>query len=171
MEVEPREVQTFVDRLAGKDDESSEQPPAEEREPSEITVDVLNGSSINALAGTVSDQLSGQGFGQGEVGNTDPRSTSVVHVPQGEEAAGERVAEALGGLDVEGAPDVPPGHVQVLLGPDYEPPQETAGSAEPAMYQDPAPQQGPQQAAGAPSAQQPPPDDPPIRADGVACVN
>ncbi|MFC4004792.1 LCP family protein [Prauserella oleivorans] len=163
IDIDPDEVRAFVERLAGKPAEKQPDEQAAAPAPGEITVDVLNGSSITGLAGSVSESLTGKGYGQGEVGNTDPRSTTVVQVAEGEEASGEQVAEAIGGVDVETDPAVPSGHVRVLLGPDYEPPADVAGSTEPAMVQQPRSVQ--------PAAQQEPTGDAPIKADGVTCVN
>nr|WP_246382317.1 LCP family protein [Prauserella isguenensis] len=166
VQVDPAEVQSYVRELAGLKDpkESSKPAPA----PSEITVDVLNGSSITGLAGSVSETLTAAGFGQGEVGNTDPRTTTVVQAAEGERATGEKVAGKLGDVSVETSSSVPPGQVQVLLGPDYEAPADSGGGAAPGG----APEGLRAQAQGPPAPQQQQPSgDEPISADGVTCVN
>ncbi|MGH3994677.1 MAG: LytR C-terminal domain-containing protein, partial [Pseudonocardiaceae bacterium] len=84
-----------------------------------VTVDVLNGSGQTGLAKSVSEQLAGQGFAQGAVGNTPARATSVVRYPSGEQDAGQAVADTLGGLPVEEGSNLTAGTVQVYLGRDH----------------------------------------------------
>ncbi|MBB3661291.1 LCP family protein required for cell wall assembly [Prauserella sediminis] len=167
VQVDPAQVQSYVRELAGQknSDESSKPAP----EPSKITVDVLNGSDITGLAGSVSETLTSAGFGQGEVGNTDPRTTTVVQAAEGEKATGEKVAETLGDVSVETNASVPTGQVQVLLGPDYEAPANSGGGAAPGSAPGGAPSGLRAQAQPEPSQQQP--GDEPISADGVTCVN
>ncbi|GAA1239825.1 LCP family protein [Prauserella halophila] len=168
VQVDPAQVQSYIRDLAGgqQPEESSKPAPA----PSEITVDVLNGTGITGLAGNVSETLTTAGFGQGEVGNTDPRTTTVVQAAEGERATGEKVAEALGDVSVETNASVAPGQVQVLLGPDYEAPAESGGGAAPGGASDGVRAQAPQQQP-APRQQPEPSGDEPISADGVTCVN
>ncbi len=83
------------------------------------TVDVLNASNAVGLAKRVADQLVGEGFTQGAVGNARLRATSVVRYPTGGRDAGRTVADALGGLPIEEDSNLPPGAVQVYLGGDY----------------------------------------------------
>ncbi|WP_228714131.1 LCP family protein [Prauserella endophytica] len=162
IQVDPDEVRDFVQGLSGP-------PPSEEKKapappPDEITVDVLNASGITGLAGSVSESLTAEGYIAGEVGNATARATTVVQVPEGQEAAGEKVAGSLGGdVEVDTDPSVPAGHVRVLLAPDYTPPDESGsaeGVAEPAMQQQ-----------ASPVAKQEPAEEPPITAQGVPCVN
>ncbi|TWE29942.1 LytR family transcriptional attenuator [Prauserella muralis] len=164
VQVDPDEVREFIQGLGGKPKDAKPQAPAPPA--SEITVDVLNGSNITGLAGSVSESLVGKGYVQGEVGNASPRSTTEVQVPEGQRAAGEKVAGDLGGeVEVEESPDVPAGHVQVLLGPDYSADQvASGGAAEPAMQPRTVPVAKQQQPSGEP-------EDPAITANGVTCVN
>ncbi|WP_260195987.1 LCP family protein [Actinophytocola gossypii] len=124
VEVDPDEVQAFVDELLGdaapKDDSS--QPPAEDEVPAEdVTVNVLNTTTVSGLADSVSTTLGEQGFTQGVVGNADPRDATVVRHASGEEAYGNRVAEALDGpATVEPDANLAPGTVNVLLGSDFD---------------------------------------------------
>ncbi|OLT43680.1 LytTR family transcriptional regulator [Saccharomonospora sp. CUA-673] len=177
VQVDPAEVQAFVSGLAGEKQPKQDQSTAPAPDPSEITVDVLNGSSITGLAGSVAETLAGAGYVQGIVGNTEPRTTTTVLAPEGEEASGEKVAESLGNVSVETDPSVPSGQVQVLLGPDYEPPSGSGGGAAPGGAGGAA---GPQLQQAEPAPSQDTGDitdaedggaESPIRADGVTCVN
>ncbi|MDQ4105203.1 MAG: LCP family protein [Actinomycetota bacterium] len=84
-----------------------------------ITVDVLNASNASGLAKRVAEQLVGEGFTQGAVGNARARATSVVRYPTGERDAGSTVAATLGGLPIEEDSNLSSGAVQVYLGRDY----------------------------------------------------
>ncbi|MDQ3762084.1 MAG: LCP family protein [Actinomycetota bacterium] len=120
LNVDPEAVQAFVAQ-AIKDRPgpgSTNLSPAKES----ITVDVLNASNVTGLAKRVSEQLTGQGFVQGAVGNARARATSVVRYPTGGRDAGKAVAETLGGLPVEEDSNLTAGTVQVYLGEDYSGP-------------------------------------------------
>jgi len=84
-----------------------------------LAVDVFNASAVRGLAKSVSDQLTGQGFAPGTVGNSSVRRTSVVRYPTGGQDAARAVADALGGLPVEEDIQLATGTVQVYLGKDY----------------------------------------------------
>ncbi len=120
LKVDPQVVRAFVaqaiDDPAAADAEPA--PPAK----ATITVDVFNASAVTGLARSVSDQLTGQGFLQGTVGNTPVRTTSVVRYPAGSQDAGRLVADTLGGLTVEENSRLIAGTVQVYLGQDYSGP-------------------------------------------------
>lgn len=158
VQVDPEAVRRFVQNIAGPPPQPGKEAPAPPRE--QITVDVHNASGITGLAGNVSASLTEQGFAKGEVGNATSRDTSLVQVPPGSWAAGEEVAKALGGLQVEEDRSIATGHVNVLLAPDFS---AGAGGA-------PAAQSG-TTGPGSDSAQQAEPEDPPITAEGVTCVN
>nr|WP_019816034.1 LCP family protein [Saccharomonospora saliphila] len=162
--VDPAAVRNFIAEISG--DITGEQAPEHGPAPEEITVDVYNTSDITGLAGTVSEELTAQGFVAGEVANETPREYSVVQAPENAEAAGRVVADALGGLTVETSPEVRSGHVRVLLAPDY---RSGGGDATPGAQGGGGPAAG----SAPPPRQQPPADDTdkPITADGVTCVN
>ncbi|MBK1785911.1 LCP family protein [Prauserella sp. ASG 168] len=160
VQVDPDEVRDFVQGLAGPPPEEKDKAPAPP--PEETTVDVLNASGIEGLAGSVSESLTAEGYLPGEVGNATSRSSTIVQVPEGQEAAGEKVAGSIGGVEVETDPSVPAGHVRVLLAPDYTPPEESSGAegvAGSEVQEQAAPQQPPEE------------EEPPITAQGVPCVN
>lgn len=66
---------------------------------SEVRVAVHNGAGVTGLAGSVGELLEGRGYEVVDVGNADPRDTTVVRYPPGAEAAARLVAS-----DVPGAP-------------------------------------------------------------------
>lgn len=163
VQVNPAEVQQFVAKLTGKKISTAPSAPP----PGDIVVDVYNTSDVQGLAGTVSESLVSQGFGQGEVANETPRQASVVQSAPGERASADSVAQALGGeVAVEESAAVTSGHVRVLLAPDYEQTGGatgqggTGGGNAPGAAPAPAPRQGADGSA-----------DEPITADGVTCVN
>ncbi|HET9143248.1 LCP family protein [Actinophytocola sp.] len=155
VEVNPRDVKSFVTGLLHGGGQPASDAPAPDEAPadSSITVDVRNASGRTGLAGQVSQALEAQGFRAGETGNSNARATSVVRFAAGEDGSGERVAAALGGLPAEADQNVPKGHVTVLLGRDFKLGAQRAPADQPAAS---GPSAGPQR-----------PDSPP--ADG--CVN
>jgi len=88
--------------------------------PEQITLDVLNGTSTNGLAGTVADQLRAQGYTVANVGNEEGGvpQTVVRHAPGLLEAA-RTVAAAVPGSVLE-ASDAIGETVQLVIGPGYE---------------------------------------------------
>jgi len=115
--VDPQAVREFVAQAieAPVPARPLHRPPAK----ATITVAVFNATAVTGLARLVSEQLSGQGFGTGTVGNAPARATSVVRYPAGGQDAGRLVADALGGLPLEETPYLGAGTVQVYLGSDY----------------------------------------------------
>jgi LCP family protein required for cell wall assembly len=117
LKVDPEAVRTFVAQAV---DPTSVNPnPAGPLAKATITVEVFNASSVTGLAKSVAEQLTGQGFLQGTVGNSRVRNTSVVRYPTGGEEAGQKVADVLGGLPVEEDSNLTTGTVQVYLGKNY----------------------------------------------------
>ncbi len=144
LKVDPQVVRAFVAQVidAPLATDAKPSPPARQT----ITVDVFNASAVTGLARSISEQLTGQGFLQGTIGNTPARTASVVRYPTGGQDAGRVVADALGGLPVEESPTLIAGTVQVYLGKDYSGPGKPriAGAsfqrvAEPAPPPAPAP--------------------------------
>jgi len=124
-----------------------------------VTVDVRNASGVSGLAGRVLDELAARGFTRGEAANSPARASSVVRHARGEQDAGGRVAEALGGLPVEPDSNLAAGRVRVFLGEDYAGPGAQQLSGAPLVRPD-----------GSAHAQQPNPE-PPITAGNVPCVD
>jgi LCP family protein required for cell wall assembly len=117
LKVDPQAVQAFVAKVIDAHPAPDFTPGSPAR--ATVTVDVLNASGVRGLAKSVSEQLAKQGFAQGAIGNTPTRATSVVRYPTGEQAAGQAVADTLGGLPVEEGATLKTGTVQVYLGRDY----------------------------------------------------
>jgi hypothetical protein len=89
--------------------------------PSEVTVDVYNGSGIGGLAAEAAAELGAQGFGIGTTGNADSSDytvTEVRHAP-GEKAQAKAVADVVPGATVREIADVPAGTVHLVLGSDF----------------------------------------------------
>jgi hypothetical protein len=113
----------FRDLTADPAPEAAPPPSAapETVAPSEVTVDVFNGSGIGGLAAEASADLGAQGFGIGTTGNADSSDytvTEIRHAP-GEEAQAKAVADLVPGSTVREVADVPAGTVHLVLGSDF----------------------------------------------------
>jgi LCP family protein required for cell wall assembly len=130
LKADPEAVRAFVAQAieAPSTTDAKPGPPAKPT----ITVDVFNASAVTGLAKSVSEQLTGQGFLPGRVGNSPARATSVVRYATGSDETGRLVADALGGVPAEEDAHVSTGSVQVTLGKDYSGPgrPRTAGAAQ-----------------------------------------
>jgi LCP family protein required for cell wall assembly len=115
---DPEAVRAFVAQAINTP-AATDSTPAGPAVRTPTTVDVFNGSAVKGLAKSVSEQLTGQGFVQGTVGNTPPRAASVVRFPTGAQDTARLVADAMGGLPVEEDSDLAAGTVQIYLGKDY----------------------------------------------------
>jgi len=117
LDVDPEAVRAFVGQAIDAPSTTDTKPDS----PSEptLTVDVFNASAVRGLAKSVSDQLTGQGFLPGTVGNRPTRPTTVVRYPTGGQDAARTVAAALGGVPVEEDSHLVTGTVQIYLGKDY----------------------------------------------------
>jgi LCP family protein required for cell wall assembly len=120
--------------------------------PSRYVVDVRNGSNADGLGSQVMALVRGQGFLRGTVDTTGSVDESVVYYTAADEDAAEQLAAHLGGIaTAEVDEGVSPGHLQAVLGGDFD-----------------------RTLAPAPSTTTPPPPTPltaPITAGGVPCVN
>ncbi|HEU5471454.1 MAG TPA: LCP family protein [Actinophytocola sp.] len=153
VEVDPRQVRTFVDGLLhGGEQPASGAPVPQAPSDADITVDVRNASGRTGLAGEVARSLTAQGFGAGQTGNATTRANSVVRFAVGEQDNGDRVASVLGGLPVEADRNISPGHVTVLIGRDFQPNTGNQLSGDRSLAADPANPAAAQPAAG-PSAE------------------
>jgi LCP family protein required for cell wall assembly len=120
--------------------------------PSRYVVDVRNGSNADGLGSQVMTLVRGQGFLRGTVDTTGVADESVVYYTAADEDAAEQLAAHLGGIaTAEVDEGMSPGHLQVVLGGDFD-----------------------RTLAPAPSTTAPPPPPPltaPITAGGVPCVD
>jgi LCP family protein required for cell wall assembly len=166
LRVDPPRVRDFVKGLVNDQPQSTAPSPAPSTNTGNgsTTADVVNGAGTSKLASNVSDFLVGQGFGKGDTQNGSPSSKSTVYYANGEQTAGKKVANALGGLHTAEDTKVTAGHVRVLLGKDYAGPGTPPhGSAAPAVFQpDTATQPAAYDAVPAPAAAQ---------ADGPTCID
>jgi LCP family protein required for cell wall assembly len=125
VEVDPDQVHDFVDGLLGKKPAPDKDEPGKADDgggaTQQVTVNVRNASGQGGLAGSVADALAAKGFAKGEIGNADLRDQTVVRFASGEQDAGDKVAQALGGDPVvEEDANLSAGSVTVLLGSDYD---------------------------------------------------
>ncbi|MFC3454136.1 LCP family protein [Amycolatopsis speibonae] len=161
IQVDPKQVKDFVQGLAGPQPGEQPAPPAESPNKA-TTVDVRNSTTRDGLASAVLKQLTDKGFTAGDTATASARKKTVVWVAKGQKAAGQAVADELGGNPtVQEDKSVEAGHVMVFLGSDFKTPSGAEGS-------------GSSQNAAGSSAAAPPPeqsDEQPITAEGVPCVN
>jgi polyisoprenyl-teichoic acid--peptidoglycan teichoic acid transferase len=96
--------------------------PADGPAPSEILVEVLNGSGVDGAAGDTASVLLEQGFQGGATGNADPLEQTEVRYRPGSEDKAEVVRAVLtGGVGVLVADDaIVQADVQLVLGDDFE---------------------------------------------------
>lgn len=128
------------------------------------TVDVLNGTDVDGLAGEISTRLVTAGFTAGKTGNIPLRKITMIKVAPNRAPVGEKVAALLGsGIPVLAEQELTGDQVVVLVGADYparaagrpaDPPIPLLAGARPQLA-DPAPARRPS----------------PINADGVPCIN
>jgi hypothetical protein len=98
--------------------------PAAPLAPSEITVDVRNGSRTKGLAAAVLDRLARMGFRKGSTSDTTATPVSVVQYAAGEQFNAQTVATALGqNLALEPDLSLPAGQIRIVLGTDFPPVQ------------------------------------------------
>jgi LCP family protein required for cell wall assembly len=159
LNADPRTVREFVSGMTSAPAPAPATSNADSIANAKVTVDVRNASGAGGLAGRVLDELAARGFTRGEAANAAMRTSSLVRHAPGDQDAGRRVAEALGGLPVEPDSNLAAGHVRVFLGEDYRGPGVQQLSGGPLVRLD-----------GAPHAQQPNPE-PPITAGNVPCVD
>ncbi|MDT7661062.1 MAG: hypothetical protein QOD04_618 [Pseudonocardiales bacterium] len=160
--VDPDQVREFVRQQIGGSDGSStdvsSSATADKVPPSQVTVDVRNGTGKAGLASRVASALSKRGYQEGQVGNIDAPAASSVHYPPGHQDAGDQVATLLGGVRTESDDAVPSGTVRVYLASDFSlsdiRSDTDSGSS----------------TSESPSAP-PPPIGPPITAEGLPCVD
>ena len=154
-------VRDFVDQKVEAQDAAAEEAARRADRPkagpytvitSRYVVDVRNGSDADGLGSQVMTLLRGQGFLRGTVDTTGRADESVVYSTAADEDAAEQLAAHLGGIaTAEVDEGVSPGHLQVVLGGDFD-----------------------RTLAPSPSTTTPPPPTPltaPITAGGVPCVN
>lgn len=164
--VDPTQVHEWVAGLLHDQDAGKTVEVAYSRE--QTTVDVLNDSDVNGLAGAVLDRLTASGFTGGTAGNNDKgkvTETQVLAATEDDQGA-QAVAKELGGLPVKADSSVPPGTVQVVLADGYDGP----GSGQDGTLPTSA---AVDKAAASQTAEQAPPPSPVITAgpNDPKCVN
>ncbi|WP_448851440.1 LCP family protein [Corynebacterium sp. 335C] len=181
--VDKGQVHAYFDEMVGGGAGEESEDPDEGGDggftASDYTVSVYNASMTDGLAGRVSELLSGEGFGVGEVGNAEAVGVSMsqVNTPDTRDPAAKALAEKLGGLPVVYDPDLPEGSISVTLAGDYsgpgleaaaeEVPADAGAEAAPAETDAATGEVVGQEGTGAPE------DGPAIDAggNGIVCVN
>jgi LCP family protein required for cell wall assembly len=155
--VDPSQVKEWVagllhDQAQGKTEQLAYTP-------SKTTVEVVNDTDINGLAGAVSQLLTNKGFAAGNIGNnsTGHVSGSQVQAAKADDLGAQAVSKELGGIPVVENASVSPGSARVMLARDYTGPGSGLGSSDPtlatadpavAISSDSAPQASPVLTAG-----------------------
>ncbi len=163
--VDPRAVEEFIERRIDEQAAAAEAaaqdaaaraavpPPPADLIASRYVVDVRNGSELGGMAASVADHLRHLGFARGAVANTAATDTSVVRYTGPDGDAAQAVAEQLGDIGTERDGSVARGHLNVVLGADFDP------SVVPAPT------------AAAPTTTSEPEPTEPITASGVPCID
>ena len=120
--VDPTQVQEWVTGLLH--DQAEGKTAAVTYSPEQTTVEVVNDSDINGLAGAVSDRLSPKGFTIGNVGNNEKAKVtqSQVQAPAEDDLGAQAVSRELGGLPIVVDSALPAGTVRVVLTEEYDGP-------------------------------------------------
>jgi hypothetical protein len=143
VEVNPAAVQQFVQtQVANADNPPQPQGAATTTKPAAppaapntaantgITAQVYNSTGISGLAAKVLGVLTGQGFASGGIATGTARTTSVIDYASGDQAAAQKVAQALGGnITMVTSKTVSTGTVRVYLGKDYSGPKGTGSTS------------------------------------------
>jgi LCP family protein required for cell wall assembly len=96
--------------------------PARTVSPSQIHVDVQNGSGTSGLAGTTATSLTNLGFrvvGQGDAANFNFASTVIEYGSPSQLPAVNTLKKQLGNAQVQQVPAVQPGTLNLILGSDF----------------------------------------------------
>lgn len=130
--VDPKEVQAYVAQFGGAQAAASATTTTEAAgpNPEDITVDVINNTWIDGLAGDVQQFLVGEGFQPGNL-ETAPMqyATSQIIAHSASSPEAEAVSTALGGLPIQTDFSLPEGTVRIVVAEDYTGPR---GSTTPA---------------------------------------
>jgi LCP family protein required for cell wall assembly len=165
--VDPRAVEEFIEQQISEQAAATDAaaqaaavraalpPPPVDLVASRYVVDVRNGSKQGGMAGSVADHLRDLGFARGTVANTEASDTSVVRYTDPDGDAARAVAEQLGGIGTQRDGSVARGHLNVVLGADFDPEVVPA----------------PENAAATPTAKPEPKPTEPITAAGVPCID
>ncbi|WP_246081148.1 LCP family protein [Modestobacter altitudinis] len=89
--------------------------------PGDVTVDVYNGSGTSGLAASAAEALAGAGYVVGTTGNADTTSLATTEIRYGTDGKtlAKATAKAIPGAKLVSADDVAAGHVQLVIGTDF----------------------------------------------------
>ncbi len=181
------QVQMMVHQLIGGKTPLPPPPP-----PPSGTVDVVNASGQSGLAAQLEKGLGAKGYTQGSAGNGSQNLNHSSVRYSGDQQAATGLSNLLGGIPIEQDPNVPAGHLKVVVGTDFSMPASLAsdssggdsaaagaggaGGANAAVAGFPATQPAPAQPppgppGGAPAPNPPNPNQPSaLSGGGIPCV-
>jgi LCP family protein required for cell wall assembly len=120
---DPDTLHTFFAELSAdpKDTTAAATPSAAPVAPGDVTVDVFNGSGTPGLAASAAQALSTGGYLVGSTGNADTSNLATTEIRYGTDgkALAKAVEKAVPGAKTVAADDVAAGHVQLVLGTDF----------------------------------------------------
>ena len=127
--VDEGDVHDFVDTTITEQQAAAEAARDAPKPPPPLTgliagryvVDVRNASDAVGLAAAVATHVRDLGFEPGTVDNSAPLEDSVVRYTGADGDAADKLAEQLGGIDVEHDDEITPGHLMVTLGAGFDP--------------------------------------------------
>jgi LCP family protein required for cell wall assembly len=133
VEVDPQQVQSFVQTEVGKADNpqpanstkaAAPPPPPKAPNNADITAQVYNATGVHGLAADVLKALTSRGFTSGGTGNSSARTSTVIDYAPGDQAKAQQVATALGGgIRTVSSTLMSSGTVRVYLGTSYSGPK------------------------------------------------
>jgi LCP family protein required for cell wall assembly len=136
IEVDPTQVQQFIDQHTGAQPPGNAPPPPSSSSGdgsssanSGVTVDVDNANGASGLANQVMSALTSKGFTQGSTSTVSARQSTVIEYASGEQSAAQSVDQALGGgMTTSEDSSLTSGHVKVVLGAAYSGPGASSSS-------------------------------------------
>jgi hypothetical protein len=161
--VDLAQIRATVRNILGPDDAPTAGPDGVPAQLPAATLDVLNASGRDGLAGTLRTKLTALGLTPGTASTQrSPRHESMVSYAPDAQVAATALAAALGGLPSHPDPSLRPGHERVLLGTDFTLPPGLDGTGD-----------GGTDATGASATGTPagaPPAPPPLQGGAIPCV-
>lgn len=130
--VNPAQVKNFVAQFGGADAAAAATAEADAAgpQPENITVDVINNTWIDGLAGDVQQFLTGEGFLPGALESAPEQyQTSQIIARSANSPEAQAVSTALGGLPIQTDFTVPEGVVRIVVAEDYTGPRASAPNA------------------------------------------
>lgn len=129
--VNPEQVKQFVAQFGGADAAAAADASGvpKDMQPGDVTVDVVNNTLIDGLAGEVQTYLAGEGYQPGQLSTAEGTyATSQIRAHSVTSPEADLVSKALGGLPIQSDFSIPEGTVQVIIAEDYTGPRGEASA-------------------------------------------